>query len=374
MSKDFWDNSAQDARIRRVSRMIPDQATLTITNIGDIIHAVERYLNEFGVTRQQLARAIGTNEAYISELLGRSRNLPIATRDKLLRQINNWMEEDLRSRAARRPEDFVETSAARLIIEAARHIKAARTIGVVDGPAGLGKTITAKWLAGEGDSELPGTMLVTVDHDCHAARGLLVKIYAASKLRRAVRRRPTLADVVGRLKGSGRLLIIDQAQDLLNAAAFKLLQDLHDACDLPILLLGTVAVHHYLTDDEDPQYGQLSSRIGLRVHLMSELFRTGQGGRRLQWLSVAELRRIFDGGKLKLHPDTLRALAQIANFEVGHLRRVKWLVRYAAAAARAAKARAILPDHLGTALKLVKGERCRVVVPAEAPATQEARG
>lgn len=369
MSKSFWDQAAQEARIRKVSRMIPDNATLTQHNINEILAAALEYMAQFDISRVQLARAIGTNEAYLSDLFNRKRDLPVATRDKLLRAINNWMEEDLRARTARKPENFVELRSSRRIIEAARHIKAARTIGVVDGPAGVGKSLTANYLA----SELPGTMVVTVDYDCRTARGLLKKIYLASKLRRNARANPHLADVVDRLAGSGRLLVIDQAHDLLNAAAFKLIQDLHDACELPILLLGTVDIHRQLTDDEDPQFGQLASRIGLRIHLFDELFRSGKGGRRLQWVSVDELRQIFDHGKLKLHTDTLRLLCQIANWDVGHLRRVKWLVRYAEGIARAAKARAILPAHLEKAIEMVAGER-RPLPPLERADADAAAG
>lgn len=366
MSKNFWDQAAHEARIRRVSRMIPDHATLTQHNIGEILAAAGEYMAQFDISRVQLARAIGTNEAYLSDLFNRKRDLPVATRDKLLRAINNWMEEDFRARVARKPENFVELHSSKQIIEAARNIKATRTIGVVDGPAGVGKSLTAKYLA----SELPGTMVVTVDYDCRTARGLLKKIYTASKLRRNARKNPALADVVERLAGSGRLLVIDQAHDLLNAGAFKLIQDLHDACELPILLLGTIDIHRQLADDEDPQFGQLASRIGLRVHLFDELFRVSKGGRRLQWVSVDELRRIFDHGKLKLHNDTLRLLCQIANWEIGHLRRVKWLVRYAEGIARAAKAKVILPAHLEKSIKMVAGERREL--PALDPADAEA--
>ena len=119
-SKSFWDQAAQDARVRKVSRMIPDDVTLTHHNIGEILAAATQYLAEFDISQVQLARAIGTNEAYISDLFGRKRDLPVGTRDKLLRAINNWMEEDFRARVARKPENFVELKSSKRIIEAAR--------------------------------------------------------------------------------------------------------------------------------------------------------------------------------------------------------------------------------------------------------------
>lgn len=370
---DFWTQAAQEARIARIARMLPNEGELTCQMIGEVVETAQQYLAEFAISQVALARGLGTNQSYISDLFNHGgRNMPADVRDKLVRKLNAWLEEDFRGRMVRKPDNFVELRSATLIIEAARNVKAARTIGVVTGPAGLGKSMTAKYLAANGDDKLAGTMLVTVDHDARTARGLLDKIYDASRLRRNRLKHPTLAAVIERLKDSGRLLIIDQAHDLgTNTSAYKLIMDLHDACELPILLLGTKAIHDQLTDDVDPNFGQLSSRIGLRVHLLSELFKHGPTGRRLQWVSTDELRRIVERGKVRLHPDALRALLDVANFQVGFLRRVKWVLFYAAAIARGAKSPLILLAHVEKAAGMVKGEKCKLAlaeesVPAEA--------
>ena len=374
MNNDFWDRAAQEARIRKVSRMIPDEGPLTEDKIREIVNGALNYLSEYEISQAELARAIGASAAYVNQFFNRSSRLPAAAGQGLARKINAWMEEDFRKRISSKPEDYVELSSSKVIIGAARNVKAASTIGLVDGPAGVGKTHTCRYLA-SGDSPLPGTMLVTVDQDCRNARGLLAKIYAASRLRRNARKNPRLADVVDRLRGSNRLLIIDQVHDLANVNAYKLIQDLHDTCELPILLVGTIRMHDQFTDDRDPNFGQFSSRIGLRVHLFNELFRTGKGERRLQWVSGDQLRRIFEGGKLKLHPDALRALVQVGNFETGHLRRVKWIIRYAEAIARASKSRVILLGHVEKAAEMVRGERWKFVAPIEqTPHAEETAG
>jgi len=363
----FWEQTAQDARIKRVSRMIPDTDTpLSDFQLREVVNAVRAYMSEFDITQAEVARAIGESETYVSNVLGlKNTSLPAAKRDELIRKLNHWIEADFRQRSNKRPEGFVHIATAKAIIEAARNVREVGTIGTVVGAAGLGKTLTARWLAGAGDSQLPGTMLVPVDQDCRNAMGLLRKVYAASKLRRNTRKHPALADVIPRLAGSGRLLIIDQAHDLANVTAFKLIQDLHDACELPIMLLGTVDINERTQDDQDPQFGQLSSRIGLRVDLRSVTMRLSPTKRRLQWISADELSRIFDRGKINFHPDTLRALVPIANWEPGHLRRVKWLVRYAEAAARGDKSNLITIKHLETAIKIVKGEAVKIRLPDE---------
>lgn len=332
--------------------MIPDTQEISYRTADAIVEAFRGYLKEFGVSQADFAHQTGASQTNVSVLLNDYKKLPPKTRDELLREVNNWMEENFRERLAKRPDNFVLTAAAKLMMSAARNTKIARVIGVVTGPAGLGKSLSLDAIA----AQLPGTMVVTIDYDSKSASGLLNKIYNASRLRRQKRARVQLADVVDRLGGSGRLLAVDQAHDASDNA-IKLLMQLHDAADLPVLLVGTVDVHKRLTDDNDPQFGQFSSRIGLRCDLLAELFNRGRGGRSLQWILVDEVRRIFEREKVKFHPDAASMLCRIANFEVGHLRRVRNLVRIAEALAKGRDgAGLILRVHVEQALRFVTGE------------------
>lgn len=343
----------QDAHVRKVSRMVPADGPLTDKQIDEIVAAVQQHLREFDISQADVAKALGTNDTYISWLLSRNeRYLSGASRDKLARQLNDWIEDDYQHRQTKRPENFVRTRVAELIFQTAQNARHARLIAVVTGSAGMGKTATIQAIA----AEVPGTLLVTVDYDCRGARGLLDRIMQTARLRRKGRSKAKLADLVERLRGTGRLLIIDQAHDLRDDA-FPLLMNLHDQCELPILLVGTKEIHDRVKDNTDVEFGQMSSRIGLRVNLLHELSKgKGGGQRQLQWISVPEIRKIFER-KLKLHPDSARMLAAIANATVGHLRRVKHIMRLAEAIARSDRTAGaqILVAHVRRAIELVEG-------------------
>lgn len=367
--RSYLDYCAQDARLKRVSRMIPDKGPLDLKTAAPVLSTAREYLKNYGVSRAEVARALGTSDTYISLLFSESDHgqlfksgsqLPPDTRDKLIRALNAWLEADFRARMAERPANYVHHAASKLIDQAFRMIHRARVIGIVDGPAGLGKSLTAQYVA----SELPGTLYICVDDDSQTAGGLRRKIHAACQLRRRARQTVTFQAIVDRLRGSGRLVIIDQAHDLRGDRVWKFLLYLHDQCDrLPIALLGTKDLHQRTRDDEDPEYGQLSSRIGYRLHLWPTLATVGDGGRRKRWISIPELRKAFASCKLHVSGDAWKILAEMANWETGLLRRMRNVLDLAETIATAAGDDEINVAHLEGALQLVDGEHRPVAMP-----------
>lgn len=344
----YWDKAAQDARQRKASWMTTNEP-LSARDVADIVAAVRDHMREHDVSNGALAKALGVSETYVSNLFSNRDALPAATLDKLVRGANNWMEEDFTRRAMRRPDNFVNTAVAKLIHVAATRIKAARLIGIVTGPAGIGKTFCARAFC----ADSPGSMYVYVDDDARGARDLLDRIHAAARVRSRRKIRRSMGEAVERLRDSGRLLVIDQAHDLRDAA-FRTLMNLHDQTGIPIMLLGTRDIHERLADDRDPEFGQMSSRVGFRVDLLHELMRAPRGGQRAQWIKSDEIRRIFQH-KLKLHPEAVRMLVELANFHVGHLRRVGHVVRLAEVVALAGEREQITADDIRAALRLVAG-------------------
>ncbi len=236
------------------------------------------------------------------------------------------------------------------------------------GPAGIGKTTVAKAICGE----IPGTVYVCIDQETCSATGLIAAIYRALKQRPRRHFRPKLSDLVEGFGNSGRLLIIDQAHRLRDRA-LETLMDLHDNCALPILLIGTAELHRRVSDDEDPLFGQLASRVGVRLDLLAGLHVAGAGkpgpdsGTAAVSFSVADVRAIFARGKLKLHPDAANMLARIATYSVGHLRRAVRIFRWAEAIALRNSAAEITAAHVAAAAAMVAGEP----LPTPPPTTGE---
>ena len=363
----------QDARVRRVSRMIPDTGPLSDRHVAEVFEALRAYMRDYEVTQTELAAGLGESASTISALLTGSDRVPVHKRDELLRAANNWIEEDARQRAAVRPDRFHMTRIAKRIFALARETRAAKQMSLAYGPSGIGKTICAEALR----AEIPGTMLVTGNRATRSGAGLVSAIYAASRRKNRSRYRPRFEDIVDVLKGSGRLLIVDQAHRLQNGA-FELLMDLHDECDLPVMLLGTIDVFRRLRDDEDPFFGQLASRVMLRRDLFPEIegfMKRGPGTRAAPPLWTADdIRAIWGAAKLKLHPEAEALLVQIGNYELGrgHLRRVDALVYWSMMIAAKAQSRVVQSEHVQRAIAIVEGQQCTLPREANEPHAEAA--
>lgn len=343
MTADVFDGlGGDDARVLRVSVPLPNGPIPFETGLR-ALGGVAEYMERFGVTREKLAHCLGASGVAIRRLFSHDGKTPNEAHDDLIRKVNAWIEEDFRERMGNdRPSGFVHTAIYMPMVGIARNVKAARMIGVVVGPAGLGKTTCIDQIA----FEIPGTIVMSIDYDSRSGSGFLLKLDNAIQRKRRGLLRVRLDRVTERLRDSGRLLVVDQAHELSDTA-LKIILDLHNVCELPIMLVGTVDLNRRLLDDEDPEFGQLSSRIGIRLDLRT-IIRPMQGGRARQWISAAELRKMFSGCKLKLHPDATRMIARIANFGVGHLRRVKHVLRLAEAIAGRDRSNKGPRNHRGT--------------------------
>lgn len=345
----------QDARIRRLSRMVPARGPLPPRLREEIITALDAYMRDAELAQADVARAIGTSSTYINNVLNRSGTLPDETRDQLLRDANNWLDREARARESRRPAEFVETRVAQRIIALAERLKERADLALAYGPAGIGKTMTAQAIAAE-----LGAVYVMIDEDCASPVGLRIKLYNALCRRQRVFR-VGVADVVEKLAlpdkvATRNLIIIDEAHDLRDAS-FTMLRKIAEQARCSILFLGTVNLEQRLSSDDDPEFGQLSSRIGIRVNLARELTGKSRGGQPVERLfTVEDIRALFGKGKLKLHPSTARMLATVANTTRGTLRRVERLYFWALKAAVLRKADRIMPEHVEAAAAIVGEE------------------
>jgi DNA transposition AAA+ family ATPase len=372
---DFFDKIAeQDARVLRATRMLPD-GLLTPEQRLRHHKEVERFLEENGLTQADFARGIKEAESTVSQFFKNDPRVKAERRDDILRRGLAWVEMEARAIRSRemRPASFQMTGPAKRLFGMARRLIERADMGLAYAPAGVGKSTIVKAIC----AELPSAVLVTVNAGSRCRVGFLRAVHAALRRRRGANWRVTYDDVAEALRQSGRvssrpLLIVDQAH-LLHDAVFQLLMDLHDECGLSVLLVGTIVAHNRVVDDEDPQGGQLSSRIGMRLNLTPEFYGSSTGTRK-PCFTVADVRRIFQQGKIRLSNDAAEMLARVANESIGHLRRVDRLVQWAMAAAAKREGKAVGEDvtvsaeDVSRAARLVEGEDGASQLPVAAPA------
>ncbi len=298
-----------------------------------------RFLEEHGLTQADFTRGIQErSQSTVSLLFGNSARLRPEKRDEILRKGLAWIELETRAIESHRqlPSGYYDQHKVALRLMAiARRLTERADMGVAWGPAGIGKTTIVRAI----QAELPNAIVVAVRESSRRYAGFLRALYnAMQRRRRTFRQRAYQEEIIELLKQSSRvasrpLIIVDQAH-LLHDRVLHVLMDFHEEVQCSILLVGTVDAHKRVTFDDTIEFGQLSSRFGVRCNLAPEVFEAGGRASKRKLFSVKDIRAIVQRGQVRLYPEAVDLLSDAANTSNGHLRRVDRLVPWAYAIAR----------------------------------------
>jgi DNA transposition AAA+ family ATPase len=156
---------------------------------------------------------------------------------------------------------FCETVTARRIFEAARIAHVNCEFAVVIGDAGTGKTTAIH----EYVRQYPDTILIEADstHSASAFFAVLRHILYGAPWRGSLH--ALFEDTVDRLRSSGRLLIVDEPEDL-TGRVIELIRRLHDKARIGMLFVGMPKLLALLRG-EGGEHAQLHSRVGFMTRL-----------------------------------------------------------------------------------------------------------
>jgi DNA transposition AAA+ family ATPase len=231
----------------------PDLITINAGGRMSLQEDLRTYLDEKGISQSRCAQQLGMSGATVSTWLKGEYKGNIGEIDiKVKAYLQQRRERDL----FRDCEGLVaQTSTLERLHKFARMIHNERKIGACVASPGKGKTIGVyKYM-----QDNPTSILIETDYTytgpvvfselhkmlhCGSGRGEFHAIYS---------------EVIERLRGSERLLIIDEAE-YLSYKALELIRRLHDKAGIGILLVGTRKLIDNLKGSKG-QYAQLFSRI-----------------------------------------------------------------------------------------------------------------
>lgn len=329
---DAWSVAHGESEVRQAVRLVP--AGPQVDDPGAAVACIRGHLESYGVTPATLARALDVKPGVVTLLLDNAERIPAGPRHTLLRDAERWCRADAHERELRRAR-FVPTAVTRLTLGIARAVRDTRTIGLLFGGAGLGKSHALNVVR----AELPGeTIIVRADPDSRSAKGLLRAIGGAGAAGPAATLMPSVKAGIQAVRQSNGLLILDEAH-LLAPFALEAARAIFDQADVGLLLVGTAGLRRTLNPVTDPLVGPLVSRIALRVDLDAELLGPRPGGRGVEpWIDAATLRAILARHvTVTLDADAIGKLLEAANTSGGHLRTALNAARVAGFLARRAK-------------------------------------
>lgn len=218
---------------------------------------LKQLIKEKGYTLSYVSRAINVSNATLHLWLGESYTGNV---NKVSESVRNFLEIE-KLRAKKISIEFVNTSVVEDVYDIARICHVDGEIGVCCGEPGVGKTYAVKKYA------IENTDVILIEADLgYTTKVLFSEIHKKIGFDGLGTTHNMLQDIITKLKSSGRLIIIDEAEHL-PYKALDLVRRIYDKANVGILLVG---MHRLIMNlrGEKRQYAQLFSRVGITTKLI----------------------------------------------------------------------------------------------------------
>lgn len=257
------------------------------------VKLVQDYKQETGKTQTAIANELGISDAALSSFLRGSYKTP----HMIVPKVAELLKVTGKRKVAPKEPAFVETTVAKRVMEAISYCHLQGKIAVVYGDAGVGKTQAVRAYLRENSLAIG----ITISPSYASITGVNELIADQLGIRERVARR-IYAEIISKLKDSGRVLIIDEAQHL-TVRALNHLRCMSDESGVGIALIGNEEVYTKLRGSGKADFAQLFSRIGMRREVLTST------------TTKEDIRKVF--AEAHLEEDALELLYRIARTAYG---------------------------------------------------------
>jgi len=214
----------------------------------ELRNAIIEMRSKDNLTNKQLSKIFGESETFISKYVN----------DKLDHNPNNfelkaWEVIEAYSNRRKFSSELFDTSVTQEIHGRINFIRETKDIGILSGPAGIGKSSSAKLYC----ERNPSSIYVELDARTRNGKKLESAIFNSIENRSWGGNTARLDFLVDRLAGSQRVILIDNGQRL-DADGRTWLFDFHDKTECPIIIIANPEVLDKIKGND-----QHSSRIGI---------------------------------------------------------------------------------------------------------------
>jgi hypothetical protein len=241
---------------------MPEPSAVSASEAKAIRERAAAWMSDHGLSQAAMADAVGCSEATLSQVLAGTYE---GRTDLYLANLRRWFERSERRERAVKPPPIVRTSVCRHAIAAFERAQNLGVMAAVLGPTGCGKTTAAEWyLKAE-----PDTIYALVEPNAwrggHTSYRPLLSEIAAQLGIVFPQNQPSsqcIRDLANALRGSGRLVIVDQA-DKADELVLQGLRSVWDKSRTGIVLLGTLELIATLRRKRSPTMPEVVRRIAL---------------------------------------------------------------------------------------------------------------
>lgn len=225
----------------------------------EAIAALSAYRDETKKSQRTIARELGISDGLVSAFLSGSYKTP----HTIIPKVEALVEVKEKRQVAPREPGFAETTISKMVMNAISYCHLQGKTAVVYGDAGIGKTMAIREYLKENSLAIG----ITVS-PCYASiTGVNELIAEQLGVRERVARK-IYSEIIGKLRGSGRVLVIDEAQHL-TVRTLNHLRCISDESGVGIALVGNDEVYTKMKGSGRADFAQLFSRIGMRKQVLT---------------------------------------------------------------------------------------------------------
>ena len=221
---------------------------------------LREYKEKTGKTQSQIAKELGVSDGQLSSFLSGTYKAPhtIIPKVEQLVQIND------RKEIAPREPGFKRTTVSGIVMDLIAYCHIQGKIGVVYGDAGIGKTMGIKEYA----KTHPDAAVVITISPCFATMTGVNELLAEELRIREKVSRKIQTEAVKKLRGSNKVIIIDEAQHL-TVRVINHLRCLADESGVGMAFIGNEEIYLKMRGSGQAAYAQLFSRIADNKHVLT---------------------------------------------------------------------------------------------------------
>lgn len=271
----------------------PEKAP-TEDEIVSIREEAKALLGAEGLGRPDAAREAGISYATLSAFLN---GTYLGRNDRVALDVQRWMrsrrERNVAQAAMPEPPRFIPTPTAEAVSAVLLHARAAADLVVVSGPPGIGKTSAVCAFT----RRTPNVWKITGHPMLRSPRAAMEDMARATGLLNERGLANLHRAIVQRVRGTGGLIIVDEANHL-SSDALDQFRSIHDEAEIGMAFVGNAMVFSRLEGggSRQAEFAQLFSRVGMRLTNLKD-HRARLGGDIDAYLDAWE---VTDGGARKL--------------------------------------------------------------------------
>ena len=225
--------------------------------INDVRERLRDYMSQTGKSQSSLAKSVDYTVGALNSFIHgcyKGDMMEVANR------IHDYLMRETQRLTAPKAPEFAPTSFAKHALTVLNYAHKNRDMGMIHGDAGVGKTYSIEHYAAKHHN----VIVITAGIDLSTPKAVveeilsrLTKDFTYGSLSSMSRQ------VIQLLKGSDKLLVIDEANHL-NYRAREVIRKIHDQAQIGVVYCGSHDLYAQLHGKKDIIYAQLLSRIGVR--------------------------------------------------------------------------------------------------------------